>query len=291
MSQGLYWLLTIPHAHFLPYLPVDTAYCAGQLELGAGGFLHWQLLVAFHKKVRLAAVKKVFGTECHAELSRSSAARDYVWKPDTRVEGTQFELGEFKLRRNNSKDWDAIKQAAIDGRLDEIPSDVYVRSYNSLKRIATDHMQPVGVERVVHVYWGRTGSGKSRRAWDEAGLGAYPKDPRSKFWDGYRGQQHVVIDEFRGGIDIAHMLRWFDRYPVIVEVKGSSVVLTATTIWVTSNISPDDWYPECDVETKAALRRRLNITHFNYFSLYRQHKQSHEPRSGLSRPPHDEPNG
>jgi len=77
------------------------------------------------------------------------------------------------------------------------------------------------------------------------------------------GQENVVLDEFRGGIDISHLLRWFDRYPVIVEVKGSSVVLKATKIWITSNISPDDWYPELDAETKAALRRRLTVTHFS----------------------------
>lgn len=43
------------------------------------------------------------------------------------------------------------------------------------------------VERVVQVYWGTTGTGKSHRAWAEAGITAYPKDPLSKFWDGYRG--------------------------------------------------------------------------------------------------------
>jgi hypothetical protein len=112
------------------------------------------------------------------------------------------------------------------------------------------------------VYWGHTGTGKSRRAWDEAGIGAYPKDPRSKFWDGYRNHEHVVIDEFRGGIDISHILRWFDRYPVVVEVKGSSVVLSATHIWITSNIDPRQWYPELDEETLAALLRRLDITNF-----------------------------
>lgn len=58
------------------------------------------------------------------------------------------------------------------------------------------------------------------------------------------------------------MLRWFDRYPIIVEVKGSSVVLTAKNVWVTSNLSPEAWYPECDAETMSALRRRLNVTHF-----------------------------
>lgn len=147
-------------------------------------------------------------------------------------------------------------------RMDSIDADIYIRYYGNLKRIASDHLQPVGMERTVAVYWGATGTGKSRRAWDEAGLDAYPKDPRSKFWDGYAGHQHVVIDEFRGGIDIAHVLRWLDRYPVIVEVKGSSTVLKATHIWITSNLHPRDWYPELDEETKSALLRRLTITHF-----------------------------
>jgi len=118
------------------------------------------------------------------------------------------------------------------------------------------------MEREIVCYWGTTGMGKSRRAWEEAGLNAYPKDPRSKFWDGYRGQEHVVFDEFRGGIDISHVLRWFDRYPVIVEVKGSSTVLKAKKIWITSNLHPNDWYPELDQETKSALIRRLTIVHF-----------------------------
>jgi len=65
-------------------------------------------------------------------------------------------------------------------------------------------------------------------------------DPRSKFWDAYSGHEHVVIDEFRGGIDISHMLRWLDRYPVLVEVKGSSVCLKAGVIWITSNLHPRD---------------------------------------------------
>lgn len=263
MSQGLYWLLTIPHADFTPYLPPTCAYIRGQLELSnETQYLHWQILVAFNSKVRLAAVKKSFGQRCHAELAKSQAARDYVWKDDTRVEGTQFELGEFKLRRNVATDWESVRRKAREGELDGIDANIYVQHYHALKRIAADHMQPVAVQRRIRVYWGITGAGKSRRAWDEAGLGAYPKDPRSKFWDGYRGHERVVMDEFRGGIDISHMLRWCDRYPVIVEVKGSSVPLIATDIWITSNLHPNDWYPELDPETKAALLRRLEVTHF-----------------------------
>ena len=126
-----------------------------------------------------------------------------------------------------------------------------------------DHLECPAVVRTVHVYWGPTGTGKSRAVWDAAGMDAYAKDPRTKFWCGYRGQEHVVIDEFRGGIDIAHMLRWLDRYPVIVEVKGSATPLLATVIWITSNISPAAWYPDLDEPTGEALTRRLNVVHFD----------------------------
>jgi len=132
-------------------------------------------------------------------------------------------------------------------------------NYNALKRIATDHLAPVAIVREVFVYVGPTGTGKSHRAWTEGGIDAYPKDPRTKFWDGYQGQEHVVMDEFRGAIDISHMLRWLDKYPVIIEVKGSSTVLKAKKIWITSNIDPTLWYPDIDQQTLQALLRRLVV--------------------------------
>jgi len=119
------------------------------------------------------------------------------------------------------------------------------------------------MERICMVFWGKTGTGKSRRAWEEAGMDAYCKDPRTKFWDGYQDEENVVIDEFRGGIDISHLLRWLDRYPVRVEIKGSSKPLKAKKIWITSNLSPLMWYPLIDEETLAALMRRLIVEEFN----------------------------
>lgn len=262
MSKAFYWLLTIPHADFLPYLPPTVTYLKGQLECGSTtNYLHWQLLAVFDSQQRLPAVKRIFGLSAHAEPTRSRAADDYVWKEDSRIAGTQFELGTKKVRRNIAKDWDAVKSAAIAGRLDDIPSDIFVRNYSSLRKIAADFASPVGIERTVTVFWGPTGVGKSRRAWELGGLDSFPKDPRTKFWDGYRGQDSVIIDEFRGGIDISHILRWFDRYPVIVEIKGSSTVLKASKIFITSNLDPRNWYPELDDCTKAALLRRLQIVH------------------------------
>lgn len=258
--QGRYWMLTVPWAEFTPYLPPSVLYLRGQLESGEGGFLHWQLL-AITGKCRGSKLRELFGP-VHIELSRSDAADAYVWKDDTAIIGTRFELGARPLSRARHVDWDAIRESAIQGQLDTVPSDIYVRYYNSLRRIGQDNLQPIAMVRTCSVFWGRTGTGKSRRAWDEAGILAYPKNPRTKFWDGYRDHQHVVIDEFRGGIDIAYLLIWLDRYPVIVEVKGSSVVLRASSIWITSNVDPRLWYPDADQETKDALLRRLTIHHF-----------------------------
>lgn len=147
--------------------------------------------------------------------------------------------------------------------MEEIPASIRVQSYRTLRAISSDFAQPIAVERSCEVFWGKTGTGKSRLAWERAGINAYPKDPRTKFWCGYGSQETVVIDEFRGGIDISHLLRWLDRYPVIVEIKGGSVVLKAKTFYITSNIAPEFWYPELDVETFSALRRRLKVTEFH----------------------------
>jgi len=180
------------------------------------------------------------------------------------VPGTRFELGAKPLRRNVAADFDTARDLAKTGQLDELPPDLFIRYYRTFKEIAADYAKPVAIERTVYVFWGDTALGKSRRAWEEAGLDAYPKDPGSKWWCGYRGQKHVVIDEFGGDTSfrIEHALRWFDRYPVSVETKGSSRPLLAEKIWITSNIDPRDWYLNAPTEQRMALLRRLTITHF-----------------------------
>lgn len=134
-SQAKYWILTIPHADFLPYKPPTVAYIRGQLESGEQqGFLHWQLLATFERKTRLAGVKSVFGDRCHAEPSRSDAADEYVWKEETRIMGTQFELGERPFKRNCGQDWQRVWDCATAGRMADIPADIRVQHYGNLRR-------------------------------------------------------------------------------------------------------------------------------------------------------------
>lgn len=260
--QGRYWSIT-KFNEWIPELPVNAAYIKGQKEIGHNTQNeHWQIMVIFKSNTRLRSVKEAFHGECHAELSRSKALDEYVWKEDTRIPGTQFELGHKPIRRAVKHDWDRVWELAKENNLADIPKSILVPHYRTIQTIARDYLKPDPQIRTINVYWGTTGLGKSRKAWHEATMDAYPKDPRTKFWDGYKDQGNVVIDEFRGDISISHMLRWTDRYPVIVEIKGSSRCLKATNIWITSNINPRDWYTDLDEETKNALMRRLTITHF-----------------------------
>lgn len=129
MSSSRYWLGTCFCDHRPAELPSDCVWIRGQQEeCPTTERLHWQMFASFAKPQRLAAVRSKF-CGCHWEPSRSQAAEEYVWKEDTRVPETQFEVGSKPLRRNNRGDWDAIRQEAQAGNLQNIPADVYVRYY------------------------------------------------------------------------------------------------------------------------------------------------------------------
>jgi len=110
--------------------------------------------------------------------------------------------------------------------------------------------------------WGAPGVGKSRRA-HELLPEAYIKDPRTKWWNGYCLESDVIIDDFGpNGIDINHLLRWFDRYKCYVEIKGDMCPLLADKFIVTSNFHPKDVFTDNMGAVHVqypALERRLII--------------------------------
>jgi len=182
MSTARFWLGTLFDWTVPAVLPDGCTWVRGQQETcPTTERLHHQVVAGFKSPVRLAAVKRVIG-DGHWEPTKSAAADAYVWKDDTAVAGTRFELGSKPLRRNVAADWQLVRTSAQQGDLDAIPPDIYVRYYRSLLAIAADHARPTGIVREVFVFWGRTGTGKSKRAWDEAGVSAYGKDPRTKWY-------------------------------------------------------------------------------------------------------------
>lgn len=271
VDRGRYWMVTAPEEDWTPTessLAAPAVYIKGQLEQGAGGFRHWQVFVQCSHATTLRTVKGMFGGRAHVELTRSKAAEKYVWKEESRV-GDQFEYGKQPFKRNSKVDWEKIVNLAKAGDIDspEIPRDIYLRYYGTLKAIQKDYSKPKAMERIGWVYFGATRTGKSRTAYNDAGENCYFKNPNTKFWDGYRGEEHIVIDEFRGRIDVSYLLAWLDRYPVRVEIKGSAVSLNAKKIWITSNLHPKEWYPELDNETYLALMERFKVIEFKKLNI------------------------
>ena len=264
--KGRYWMVTIREQDWKPEescIAAPVVYIKGQLEQGAGGYKHWQVYAQSANATTLRAIQSFFGGSCHVELTRSKAAEMYVWKEDTRI-GEPFEFGKQPFKRNSQIDWKKIVDLAKEGNTEspEIPPDIYLRYYGALQAISKNHSKPKAMERTGWVFYGPTRTGKSRKAYNDAGENCYFKNPNTKFWDGYRGEEHIVIDEFRGRIDVSYILAWLDRYPVRVEIKGSAVPLNAKTYWITSNLHPKEWYPELDNETYEALLKRFTLVHF-----------------------------
>lgn len=274
IPQAKYFILTIPANDWNAptELPAFATYIKGQKEIGESGYEHWQIVCYFARKKRITGVKTHFPNTAHIEPTRSEAALDYVWKDETSVAGTRFEFGKLPINRKKTEDWDKIWDSAKCGNLMEIPADIRIRSYHTIKRIRKDfEMAPMRPNITVNVFWGVTGSGKSHKAFElaaESGHDFFVKGSTTKWWDGYKGEKIVIMDEFRGQISIEHLLKWFDKYPCYVEEKGGQLALKAETFYVCSNLDPRDWFKDIDDETKQALLRRLNIKRFMF--KYRQ---------------------
>lgn len=112
-----------------------------------------------------------------------------------------------------------------------------------------------------HWLWGPPGSGKSSAVWDAAeaqGLTIYQKQ-QNKWWDGYHGENIVLIEDADPEIMkklAAHMKVWADRYPFTYEVKGSSRTMKCPNyhMVVTSNYSIKECFNDRDAE---AISRRF----------------------------------
>jgi len=100
---------------------------------------------------------------------------------------------------------------------------------------------------------GPTGTGKSRHA-HENYPNAYWKQ-KSQWWDGYKGEETIILDEFYGWLPFDLLLRILDRYPLTVETKGGQLQLLSKKIIITSNSLPESWYKNAYFP---ALKRRIN---------------------------------
>jgi len=89
-----------------------------------------------------------------------------------------------------------------------------------------------------------------------------------KWWDGYTGQQVVIVEDFAGSWSYEQWKRICDRYPVTVERKGGMMKFVSRAIIFTSNIHWMDWWKDLSPSRSAEIQERChNITYFSSLNL------------------------
>lgn len=107
-------------------------------------------------------------------------------------------------------------------------------------------------------YYGPTGVGKSHTVFSDF-------DPDTHYvyevedngwWDGYEGQDIVIINEFRGQIKFAQLLDLVDKYPKKVKRRNRETTpFVAKEVRVTSSMPPEEVYNGMSDKIDQLLRR------------------------------------
>lgn len=139
----------------------------------------------------------------------------------------------------------AVDGASIRSIVMESPA-TFVRNHRGLgivKRLFSTHRR-FRPNLQCELYFGKTGTGKTYRAFTENER-LFRKPIGKLFWfDGYDADEHdsVFIDEFMGQFPLDAMLQILDIYEVQVEIKGDHVWLDVDKIIIATNTHPTHYY-------------------------------------------------
>jgi len=153
---------------------------------------------------------------------------------------------------------------AESGEIDKIKEEdpqLYLLHGVRLESLYAPHTVPLDGE-LLHEWWvGPSGTGKSRLLWE-----LYPNHfakQRNKWWDKYRYQDVVAIEEWapKNDCTASALKNWADRYPFDGEVKGSVLSrLRPKKIIVLSNYTPQQCF--LNNEDLEPMLRRFTVIHF-----------------------------
>ena len=169
-------------------------------------------------------------------------------------------------RSGGRSDIDAVAEAITQGAsVDSIAEQYggeFIKFHRGIERLIGLRMPSRDFKTEIRWYYGPTGTGKTRAACSEA-VNPYWKNPANKWWDGYEGQQDVIIDDVR--CDFAKFSEWlrlFDRYPVQVEVKGCTRNFISKRIFITAPLKPEEMWQSRTAEDLNQLMRRIEVVKY-----------------------------
>ena len=239
---------------------------------GSTGTKHLQGAISFKNPRAFSSVARKF-RGWHIEIMRGTIEQSVAYCTKEETRDPEFgEPVEFGARPRNvgraggRSDIDAVAQSIAEGsgvaEVAESFGGEFIKYHRGIERLIGLRFPNRDFKTEVRWYWGPTGTGKTRAACNEA-VSPYWKNPAHRWWDGYEGQEDVVIDDIR--CDFAKFSEWlrlFDRYPVQVEVKGGTRNFISKRIFITAPLPPEEMWQSRTAEDLNQLRRRIEVVKF-----------------------------
>jgi len=241
-------------------------YSIYQLEIGEHGTPHYQGYIELSTPCRLPFMQRLVpGAHFEIRMGTRDEARKYCCKEESRIDGP-WETGVWIKGQGHRTDIDllvsGIKGGKNDAQLVEDIPHLYLRYGKGIGTLRTLLVHEREEPPVCIVICGPTGTGKSSYVRDHASDSQFWKSPDNEWWDGYCGQEDVVLDDFYGWLKFHYMLRLLDRFPFNVQIKGSFTPFLAKVVWITSNRPPNMWWKNKD-DLWASFERR--VQRWGYF--------------------------
>lgn len=223
------------------------------------GTPHLQGFCSF-KSPRTHEQAKAILEHCYVErmIGSISQNEDYCSKSGKLVEHGVKPISNDDKGRAEKMRWHNAREFAKEGKFDDIDSDIFIRCYSTLRRIRTDYaVKPKPCDVICHWIYGPTGTGKSH-AVETSFPDCYKKNMDDiKWFDGYQGEDVIYLEDIdKYQVKWGGMLkRLADRWPLLVNVKGSMLYIRPKRVVVTSNYAIDEIWS--DEQTLDPLLRRF----------------------------------
>jgi hypothetical protein len=269
VSKSKYWCFTLNNFTPSEVLTLRRAgrnselvhYLVFGREVGDSGTRHLQGYIEFRIRKSLPFLKRTISQRAHWETRKGKGSEASLY---CRKDGDYEEFGESPgCTMGKRTDLDKIRERIKDGATSQEIADsyfsqwcIYRKAFAEYRSLCNPPRDRLGLR--VYVLWGEPGTGKTRfvhYVTQSAGVGLWTScTPDLKWFDGYRGEPVVLLDDYRGEGSGSFLLRVLDIYALQVPVKGGFVAWIPTTIFMTSNMNPREWHPE----VWDALKRRTH---------------------------------
>lgn len=221
-------------------------------------FKHAKTFTAVKKLIPRAHLEVMKGTieDCIKYCSKQGDVTEYGKKPPGA--GSRSDLTDIKKCIEQQK------------KVKDLLKNNIIKNYQGVKYAETlqkYYEKPRMWETKVEWFYGPTETGKTRTAYEIFSEitdidNIYAAMDTGKWWDGYDGQEYVIIDDIRKDFMKFHqLLKLLDRYPYRVETKGSTRQFVAKHIIITSPFRPEELY-ETREDIGQLIRRIHNIRKF-----------------------------